>query len=229
MAVIQNANSILELAFGVNLVGLAVGQRFVLARESVVATLRRRIVDVDAAFAIAPGDEALFNAFAANSSTALRWASAVRPLPQILSAAVVFASVLGLYVSAMKPDREVSEPLVFWFATVSLVVLPLTYAFYQRLLDLIVDRVGRKQLRDDSTVQRLASRFRAVRTLVHIGDKGAEIVLEQYGAFNPITIWFTKRLVRRMAIEIGKGDSLDFLWSRPKAAASRSPDERSGR
>ena len=204
MVHLSNANSLLELAFGLNAIGLALGERFVVARDDVVDAVRGRIQHVDKSFLISPEDEDVFSAFAADFSWGVRWASALRPLPQLLSLVAVLASVVGLSVSAVKPDRLVEDQLIFWFAFVTLILLPLAYTFYQRFLDWVVTRLAADQLRTESSVIALRDRFLLVRSLVHLPFKGTEVALASVGQSNRLTLWLANKWLKRWVIRFAR-------------------------
>jgi hypothetical protein len=133
MAALQDCAALLEVGFGVSVVGAAAELYFKSARREIARQLYAKLRPADSHIAGSQA-EADFERFVFQSSPGLRMARIIYLTLIALAAIALLVSVLGLVHAAIHPEHPVPDEAVRAYAVVSIVALPMLNWSYRRFL-----------------------------------------------------------------------------------------------
>jgi|GEM_PF-6131404 len=133
MVRLGDCTSIFEIAFGVNAVVAAVAPQFKLTHREVAKRLYAEFRPPDSPIS-GPLAEHRFEGFVLRLSRTLRVARRAYPVLMAIGLGTALLAVLGLLAAATCPDHRIPAKLLWSFALVAIVGLPLLYWLYKAFL-----------------------------------------------------------------------------------------------
>ena len=134
MPTLSSANTVFQLAFGVNAVLPVLVADFERVRTEAAHSLLRKIKEYRPDFELKERDRLDFVDFTLRSSPGLRSARLVTHLTALLSLAFCGLSLAALCWAALSPEHQISSKLFFTFVALTLIFGPLFYIARDRYL-----------------------------------------------------------------------------------------------
>jgi len=226
MAEWSNATSLLELAFGVNAVAVALLPKLQVSNAEIARRLSERISQIEPTLSLSEEEQDSLPGFLMASSWGLRLLKWIGRILSLTGLAISGLAIYGLLEAAINPTGTVPDIWVLRFVGFTLVVMPVIYFGYERGLEWFVRAMVREI--NDESLRLTVTAHRVVRRAQKFMDTTDEVLHDVHAQLFSMRFkdfWFSVTYHSGMAVFWVK-QFVARLWWTVKRVVHRDENDR---